>query len=114
MIGTGRFGAADSLILKKRCDEWPQVRPAIKEVLAELRRLRALTAGNHQPLMRAYRCDWVEDFSHENGNYINRCAVCQSAFYGHKRRVVCKACEWDAMVRELERPGTGLIKGVTQ
>lgn len=37
--------------------------------------------------------DWPEDFSHENGNYTNRCRHCGHDFIGHKRRVVCKACD---------------------
>lgn len=36
-------------------------------------------------------CDWPEDFSHENGNYQNRCS-CGIMFIGHKRRVTCKVC----------------------
>ncbi len=36
--------------------------------------------------------DWTEDFSHENGNYINACIVCKNEFMGHKRRVVCRVC----------------------
>lgn len=36
--------------------------------------------------------DWVEDFSHENGNYLNTCIKCDNEFKGHKRRVVCKTC----------------------
>lgn len=36
--------------------------------------------------------DWTEDFSHENGNYHNRCVSCDHSFLGHKRRVVCRAC----------------------
>jgi len=36
--------------------------------------------------------DWPEDFSGENGNYMNRCADCKLTFFGHKRRVVCKVC----------------------
>ena len=34
--------------------------------------------------------DWPEDFSHENGNYENRCFSCGELFRGHKRRVQCK------------------------
>lgn len=37
-------------------------------------------------------CNWVEDFSHENGNYMNNCISCKNEFIGHKRRVVCKKC----------------------
>ena len=40
MIGTGYFGSPNSLMLKEACDEWPQVRPAIQEVLDELKALR--------------------------------------------------------------------------
>ena len=36
--------------------------------------------------------DWTEDFAHENGNYMHRCRKCSEQFFGHKRRVVCKAC----------------------
>jgi|SRR6478609_1341506 len=36
--------------------------------------------------------NWEEDFSHENGNYINTCIECKLAFMGHKRRVICKKC----------------------
>jgi hypothetical protein len=37
--------------------------------------------------------DWPEDFSHENGNYQNRCVRCEAVFLGHKRRVCCKTCD---------------------
>ncbi len=37
--------------------------------------------------------DWPEDFSHENGNYQNQCVGCGEMFKGHKRRVVCRACD---------------------
>jgi hypothetical protein len=36
--------------------------------------------------------DWVEDFTHENGNYMNKCANCGEQFKGHKRRPLCKVC----------------------
>lgn len=36
--------------------------------------------------------NWIEDFSHENGNYSNICILCNNRFLGHKRRVVCKKC----------------------
>jgi len=39
-----------------------------------------------------YVGNWVEDFSHENGNYLNNCISCKKDFIGHKRRVVCKLC----------------------
>ena len=34
--------------------------------------------------------DWLEDSTHENGDYENECAICGKRFFGHKRRVVCK------------------------
>lgn len=37
--------------------------------------------------------DWSEDFSDENGNYMNKCCVCKEFFFGYKRRVVCKKCK---------------------
>ena len=36
--------------------------------------------------------NWTEDYSHENGNYVNTCMFCKDQFFGHKRRVVCKEC----------------------
>lgn len=35
---------------------------------------------------------WPEDYSHENGKYLNCCSMCGAEFMGHKRRVVCKQC----------------------
>ena len=36
--------------------------------------------------------DWPEDFSGENGCYLNRCCLCHETFTGHKRRYVCHVC----------------------
>jgi hypothetical protein len=36
--------------------------------------------------------NWVEDYEHENGNYLNFCGQCSRRFFGHKRRVICKEC----------------------
>ncbi len=36
--------------------------------------------------------NWREDFGHENGNYECWCNDCQKPFFGHKRRITCKAC----------------------
>jgi hypothetical protein len=37
--------------------------------------------------------DWVEDFGHENGNYLCQCkSGCGQMFFGYKRRVICKQC----------------------
>lgn len=36
--------------------------------------------------------DWTEDAHYENGQYMNRCAICGGTFVGHKRRVVCRHC----------------------
>lgn len=35
---------------------------------------------------------WLEDVDHENGKYVNNCAVCQFEFIGHKRRAFCREC----------------------
>lgn len=37
-------------------------------------------------------CNWPEDFSHENGNYMHHCVDCGKTFLGYKRRVQCKVC----------------------
>lgn len=39
-----------------------------------------------------YEGNLEEDFSHENGNYLNVCTVCGKEFFGHKRRMICKSC----------------------
>ena len=36
--------------------------------------------------------DWVKDFTHENGNYNNKCIECDLWFIGHKRRIICFKC----------------------
>ncbi len=36
--------------------------------------------------------DWPEDFEYENGNYLNKCLICEQTFVGHKCRTWCKAC----------------------
>lgn len=45
-----------------------------------------------QPSLFENDRNWIEDFSHENGNYSNICILCNNRFLGHKRRVVCKKC----------------------
>lgn len=35
---------------------------------------------------------WPEDFEHENGEYMCRCAACTQTFVGYKRRSCCKLC----------------------
>lgn len=44
------------------------------------------------------RRNWTEDFTHENGNYMNTCVYCKNEFKGHKRRVICKICNNDSTV----------------
>ena len=43
--------------------------------------------------------DWPDDFSHENGNYFQKCVLCESDFIGHKRRHVCRKCYLDGKAR---------------
>jgi len=52
---------------------------------------------------------WMEDFSHENGNYMNHCIFCESDFIGHKRRVVCKECWQQKTVDKLNLVGVFLL-----
>lgn len=44
------------------------------------------------PEVRNYEGNWVEDYSLENGNYINECIICKNGFLGHKNRRLCKVC----------------------
>lgn len=37
-----------------------------------------------------------EDASHENGQYMCYCLLCNYNFHGYKRRVVCKLCTAEA------------------
>ena len=39
--------------------------------------------------------DWPEDAVNDddNGCYMNVCLFCKRTFVGHKRRMVCKACD---------------------
>lgn len=46
----------------------------------------------YKDLLERIDMNWEEDFSHENGNYTNRCAKCKKFFLGHKRRVGCRKC----------------------
>lgn len=52
--------------------------------------------------------DWIEDATHENGQYFGKCAQCGVDFIGHKRRHVCRKCQkaenarWAAM-SEMDR-----------
>lgn len=48
--------------------------------------------------------NWEEDFTHENGNYLNICLECKNTFRGHKRRVMCKVCfekepDWEKIAK---------------
>jgi len=55
--------------------------------------------------------DWVCDFHRENGNYTNRCNICENHFQGLKGRMICFACsitknknapaDMEAMAKEL-------------
>ena len=54
--------------------------------------LRIITEDNKLPYIPTDR-DFIEDTTHENGNYENICCICTEHFFGHKRRVVCKICQ---------------------
>lgn len=51
--------------------------------------------GMPQPSIRDWRCD----FNLENGRYHCVCHKCWQAFVGHKRRVLCKHCHKECMVK---------------
>ncbi len=36
--------------------------------------------------------NWVEDYSHDNGQYMNLCRTCTRLFMGYKRRIQCRDC----------------------
>lgn len=37
--------------------------------------------------------DWKEDYADGENMYQCTCSICESKFYGYKRRVVCKVCD---------------------
>lgn len=52
----------------------------------------AISMNDIMDFIKVSKKDWVQDFSHENGCYLNTCIECKMEFKGHKRRVVCKEC----------------------
>lgn len=55
--------------------------------------------------------NWTEDYSHENGQYVNHCLDCKNTFIGHKRRVICRRCSslmpWTDLAKVLDVTGFG-------
>jgi hypothetical protein len=50
--------------------------------------------------------NFPEDYSQENGNYINKCKDCEMFFRGNKHRIWCKICEqpnWEQLAK-IQRP----------
>lgn len=39
------------------------------------------------------RRNYPEDYSDENGNYLNQCLLCGNHFKGNKHRNICKVCD---------------------
>lgn len=60
------------------------IRTLLNEKAQLIEQIEAMRAASQR--------DWVEDFSHENGQYSCTCAHCEKPFIGHKRRVECKEC----------------------
>lgn len=60
------------------------IRTLLNEKAQLIEQIEAMRAASQR--------DWVEDFSHENGQYSCTCAHCKKPFIGHKRRVECKEC----------------------
>ncbi len=50
------------------------------------------TQARPDPKREAYDGDWLNDTTHENGNYANKCCECGLIFNGRKGRIVCKYC----------------------
>jgi len=81
--------------------EYERCRDAYSDCSGELDRIKKLidaalspapSEGGDDDRDRRLDRDWREDQEHENGNFINRCSKCEEMFFGHKRRVICKAC----------------------
>lgn len=93
-----------------------RVRASTKELASGIREklYRALITEQQREIpiekREAYDGDWLNDTTHENGNYANRCTVCGEIFNGHKRRVVCKWCADRAPKREY-KPSKDFITG---
>lgn len=49
--------------------------------------------------------NYHEDYTHENGNYINSCLHCGREFLGSKYRRYCKVCV-NTQIRQPEETGT--------
>lgn len=50
--------------------------------------------------------NFPEDYSQENGNYINMCRDCGLSFRGNKHRIWCKMCDepnWEELAK-IQRP----------
>ena len=62
-------------------------------------------AVDHDRLVRPYwfkgdaACDWHEDAGYENGSYHCKCFDCDADFVGHKRRLICRKCHYEAKDR---------------
>lgn len=39
--------------------------------------------------------NWTEDYELENGKYICHCIRCNKSFFGYKRRLICKECDFE-------------------
>lgn len=71
--------------------EYPEIYSKIESELADLNK-EIEDEKRKQAMPSHSERDWVEDFSHENGNYTCKCCKCGMLFYGHKRRPICKVC----------------------
>lgn len=64
---------------------------------AELRKARGLEEESlelpPEKVGYIHSKDWPQDYTHENGFYMNACCLCGATFMGHKRRVVCGLCD---------------------
>jgi len=79
-------------ILKVKRDYYGNTEAAI-EFAAEEYASQFTSNPGYKGIVNFSDRDWSEDFSLENGNYLNKCIKCNEFFYGYKRRCICKLCK---------------------
>jgi len=84
----------DNLMHKERKDDNFTSLHRVRNFLKEFAEAKPT---NTEAVEEQKKRDWPEDYSHENGNYMNFCKKCDKEFFGHKRRTRCKLCSAEAV-----------------